>query len=101
MSVTKTQTGSQGKGPGSSKPVTTGAGSGANSGSGGLGNRLREYWQTLVYEWRKISWPDRKQWKDSTIVVFVFTIFMMVLLALFDFGVGYVVNKLLGLDRPI
>ena len=67
----------------------------------GLGDRVREYFQTLAYEWRKITWPERKQWIDSTIVVFVFTIFLMIMLASFDLVVGRGMNWLMGLDRTI
>jgi preprotein translocase SecE subunit len=62
---------------------------------------VKDYIQSLQYEWRKITWPEKKQWKDSTIVVFVFVIVLMVLLATMDFSIGWVMNKFLGLDRPI
>ena len=96
MSATKTQTGSQGRPDGSGTkppgaPVATGA-------SGG-GNRFGEYFQSLQYEWRKITWPEKKQWKDSTIVVFVFVLVLMTALATMDFGIGWVMNRLLGLNR--
>jgi len=55
--------------------------------------------ETLRYEWRKITWPERKQWIDSTIVVFVFVLVLMFTLAAFDVAVGKVMNTLLGFNR--
>jgi preprotein translocase SecE subunit len=91
MSATKTQSGqSNGAGNRPATPVAAGG-----SPPRGLSERVRDYWQTLVYEWRKISWPERKQWKDSTIVVFVFVIVLMILLASFDWIVGMLMNELM------
>ena len=62
--------------------ATSGGGSGPPKGSELAAKRsfqdgFKDYFESLRYEWRKITWPERKQWKDSTIVVFVFTIFLM------------------------
>ena len=89
-STTKSNVG-RGSG-GANKPTATAAAPGAPG-----SNKLKEYWQTLIYEWRKITWPEKKQWKDSTIVVFVFTIVLMIILAAFDWGVGSLMNTILGL----
>jgi preprotein translocase SecE subunit len=60
---------------------------------------LKDYIASLQYEWRKLTWPDKKQWKDSTIVVFVFVIVLMFILSTLDFSIGWVMNQVLGLDR--
>jgi len=60
---------------------------------------FKDYVQTLQYEWRKITWPEKKQWKDSTVVVFVFVLVLMAALASMDFSIGWVMNRLLGLNR--
>jgi preprotein translocase SecE subunit len=93
MSVTKTQTGRSGGSSNKPQPAP------AAAGTGGGGSKLGDYWQSLQYEWRKITWPEKKQWKDSTIVVFVFVIVLMAALATMDFGIGWVMNRLLGLNR--
>jgi preprotein translocase SecE subunit len=91
MSVTKTQTGRSGGDVGNKPPVAAPAGAG--------GGKLRDYFQSLQYEWRKITWPEKKQWKDSTIVVFIFVLVLMAVLASLDFSVGWFMNRLLGLNR--
>jgi preprotein translocase SecE subunit len=63
------------------------------------GRKLKDYFETLGYEWRKITWPERKQWKDSTIVVFVFVIVLMFTLGIFDLAVGKAMNIIMGLNR--
>jgi preprotein translocase SecE subunit len=91
MSVTKTQTGRSGN---DGKPPVT-----ATTASGPGGGKFNDYWTSLQYEWRKITWPEKKQWKDSTIVVFVFVLVLMAALAAMDFGIGTLMNRLLGLNR--
>jgi preprotein translocase SecE subunit len=97
MSATKTQTGRQGgKSDGSgNKPPAGPVATGASGGRKGI----NDYLQSLQYEWRKITWPEKKQWWDSTIVVFVFVLVLMASLATMDFGIGWVMNRLLGLNR--
>ena len=75
------------------------AGAGTGGGKKSFNDGMKDYFQSLQYEWRKITWPERKQWKDSTIVVFVFVLVLMAALASMDFGIGWVMNRLLGLNR--
>ena len=78
-------------------PATPPPPRGPEGGSGG--GKVKDYLETLRYEWRKITWPERKQWIDSTIVVFVFVLVLMFTLAAFDVAVGKVMNTLLGFNR--
>jgi preprotein translocase subunit SecE len=75
-----------------------GASAGSSPRGASLVDKLREYFISLQYEWRKITWPERKQWKDSTIVVFIFVMVLMAALSLLDLGVGWVMNRLMGLS---
>ena len=67
----------------------------AATGKPGGGDRFRKYWEELKYEWAKITWPDIKQWKQSTYVVFIFAILLMLILSLFDLAVGFVLDGVL------
>ena len=75
--------------------------SGGTGGSAGepklsLVEKLKRYWLELVYEWRKVSWPERKQWIDSTNVVFIFCLFLMLVLTVFDVAVAFIMSKIFG-----
>ena len=51
-----------------------------------------EFFAEAKSEFKKISWPTRDEIKGSTAVVCVTIIFVMVLLALFDFGIAGLTN---------
>lgn len=72
--------------------------SSSNDPKGG-GSRLRDYFSTLKYEWQKISWPDKVQWRQSTIVVFVFVLIMIGVLVMFDAIASFLLDNMLGLRR--
>ena len=53
--------------------------------SASLVQRISKYFVELKFEWLKITFPERKQLRQSTLVVFVFTIVIMLILSVFDF----------------
>jgi preprotein translocase SecE subunit len=57
--------------------------------------RAREYFTSLKYEWQKVTFPDRKQWLQSTLVVFLFTMALMAIIFCFDWVVGQVFRVLI------
>lgn len=54
---------------------------------------LEECWVEL----QKVTWPDRDQLKQATIVVIVFTIAISVVIWLMDSVVRFVVNQIMGI----
>lgn len=48
-------------------------------------------------EMKKVSWPTKEQLKESTIVVFVVTIIITVIVGVMDFGLKNTVEFLAGL----
>jgi preprotein translocase SecE subunit len=46
--------------------------------------RVRNYFNELRYELKKVSFPSNKELAQSTIVVFVFTLVMMGIISVFD-----------------
>jgi len=45
---------------------------------------IRDYFQSLKYEWLKMTFPTRKEWVQSTVVVFLFTLVLMAIISLYD-----------------
>lgn len=54
-----------------------------------LSQRLQKYGNELYYEWKKITFPDRKQLWQSVMVVFIFCIFLMLVVTVYDIAVGW------------
>jgi len=77
------------------KPPAVAAGTGGERSS--FSDKLRRYWIELAYEWRKITWPERKPWLDSTLVVFIFVLVLMAALFALDYIVGFALGKALGI----
>ncbi len=59
-------------------------------------NPIARYFQELRMEWNKITFPERKELYRSTAVVFIFTIVVTVVIALFDLLVAEVFTFVLG-----
>jgi preprotein translocase SecE subunit len=57
--------------------------------SSSVANRARVYFTELQFEWKKITFPSRKELQQSTIVVFVFTMLLMGIISLLDLFIGF------------
>jgi preprotein translocase subunit SecE len=47
-------------------------------------NLITRYFQELKMEWKKITFPERKELYRSTVVVFIFTLVVTAIISLFD-----------------
>ena len=56
-------------------------------------DRVRNYFTELRYELKKVTFPGMKEWINSTVVVFVFTMLMMGVISLFDVMVSLIFSK--------
>ena len=56
-------------------------------------SKLREFFEGVVFEMKKVSWPSWEELKGSTIVVLV----LSGILALFLFGIDRVLAGVVGL----
>ena len=56
-------------------------------------SKLREFFEGVVFEMKKVSWPNWEELKGSTIVVLV----LSGILALFLFGIDRVLAGVVGL----
>jgi preprotein translocase SecE subunit len=66
-------------------PAAAGAGSTTPPSNG----KLKNYFNELSFEWKKISFPSRKELQQSTVVVFVFTLLVMSVISVFDLAVSW------------
>ena len=46
--------------------------------------RVANFYQEVVAEMRKVTWPDREQLKDTTIKILIFVLFLAAILGLVD-----------------
>ncbi|OGK10427.1 MAG: preprotein translocase subunit SecE [Candidatus Riflebacteria bacterium RBG_13_59_9] len=60
-------------------------------------NPLARYIQELKMEWNKITFPERKELYRSTVVVFMFTVAVTLVISLFEL----IVTKLFSFIMPI
>ena len=55
--------------------------------------KVKDYIVSLKYEWLKLTFPTRKELTQSTVVVFLFTILLMLVISLYDVLVSFVLNR--------
>jgi len=46
--------------------------------------RVATFYQEVVTEMRKVTWPDREQLKDTTIKIIIFVLFIAAIIGLID-----------------
>jgi preprotein translocase subunit SecE len=46
--------------------------------------RISNFYQEVVAEMRKVTWPDREQLKDTTIKIIIFVLFIGAVLGIVD-----------------
>ena len=56
-------------------------------------DRMRDYFTSLIYEWKKVTFPTRKELTQATIVVFLFTILLMLVISVYDMAMSMVFNR--------
>ena len=61
-----------------------------------LDNPVARYFSELRLEWKKITYPDRKELWRSTLVVFIFSIVVTIVIAFYDFIVSLAFKFLFG-----
>ena len=49
-----------------------------------LPTRFVNFYQEVVAEMRKVTWPDREQLKDTTIKIIIFVLFIGAILGILD-----------------
>ncbi len=55
---------------------------------------VARYFQELRMEWNKITFPERKELTRSTIVVFIFTTIVTLVVSLFDAVMTFIFSRL-------
>jgi len=58
-----------------------------------LQQRMIEYFRSLWYEWKKVTFPTRKELIQATIVVFLFTILLMTVISVYDMVMSLFFNR--------
>ena len=55
--------------------------------------RVGNFYQEVITEMRKVTWPDREQLKDTTIKIIIFVLFIGALLAIIDILLNLILVK--------
>lgn len=59
-------------------------------------NPIARYFQELRLEWSKVTYPGKKELWQSTLVVFIFSILVTAVIALYDLLVSFILRFLFG-----
>ena len=69
-----------------------------------LGNRLvgffkkiGPFFKNMKHELKKVTWPTKKEMVNYSLVVFAFILVMTVIIGVFDFAAGALVNLIVNL----
>jgi preprotein translocase SecE subunit len=58
--------------------------------------RTREFVAEVTEEIKKVTWPDRSQLKNATLVIIVFVFIVAAIIWLMDFGVRNVISLIMN-----
>ena len=57
--------------------------------------RTRDFFSEVVEELKKVTWPDRDQLKNATLVIIVFVLIVSAIIWVMDLAVSGVVNQII------
>ena len=60
-----------------------------------LPGRIAKPFKNMVAELKKVTWPSKKKWISSSIMVLVFMLFMGVVIGLLDMGASALIHLLM------
>ena len=60
-----------------------------------LPGRIAKPFKNMVAELKKVTWPSKKKWISSSVMVLVFMLFMGVVIGLLDMGASALVKLLI------
>ncbi len=60
-----------------------------------LPGRIAKPFKNMVAELKKVTWPSKKKWISSSVMVLVFMLFMGVVIGLLDLGATALVNTMI------
>ena len=60
-----------------------------------LPKRIAGAFKNMVAELKKVTWPSKKKWISSSVMVLVFMLFMGVVIGLLDLGATALVNTMI------
>ena len=61
------------------------------------GKGVGRFFMNMKHELKKVSWPTKKEMINYSLVVFAFMIVMTVIIGVFDFAAGALVNLIVSL----
>jgi preprotein translocase subunit SecE len=59
--------------------------------------RTREFVSEVTDEMKKVTWPDRTQLKNATLVIIVFVFIVSAIIWVMDFGVRNVISLIMNI----
>lgn len=65
----------------------------------GWGTGLRRFYHEVIIEMKKVSWPTRDEVVNSTIIVGVATVFLVIIIGAADWALGNAVGALFHVGK--
>jgi len=62
-----------------------------------LGKNIGRFFMNMKHELKKVSWPSKKELINYSVIVFAFMLVMTVIIGVFDFAAGALVNLIVSL----
>jgi preprotein translocase SecE subunit len=56
---------------------------------------IKDYFSSLRYEWLKVTFPTKKEWTQSTVVVFLFVLILMTIISVYDALMGMLFTRII------
>ena len=64
-----------------------------------LPGRIAKPFKNMVAELKKVTWPSKKKWISSSVMVLAFMLFMGIVIGLLDLGATTIVQGLAGVTN--
>lgn len=74
------------------RPGTAGGSGGSGKGPGAV-SRLVGFYQGVMAEMRKVTWPDRPQVQSATIAIIIFVLLLGLFITILDFALQGILIK--------
>lgn len=77
------------------RPQGTARGGPPAGGSPSMWSRLVEFYHGVMFEMRKVTWPDWPQVRQATIAILIFVLLLALLITLMDLALNGILVKLI------
>jgi preprotein translocase subunit SecE len=59
--------------------------------------RTRDFFEEVVEELKKVTWPDASQLRSATVVIIIFVLIVSLIISVMDWGMRTVVDAIMSI----